>query len=177
MALHPVQDHELEQVAAFVNAAYRGLGGQAGWSQEGNYISGPRTTAEILHEDLKAAPEAKLMVWRDEPDGPPLGCVWLEPAPDGAWRLGLLTVRSDLQDRKLGRAVLEAAEAMAAEAGASHIRMTVISLREALIAWYGRRGYVRTGTRPFPYDDARLGEPQRQDLSFAVLEKPLRTPG
>ena len=34
-----------------------------------------------------------------------------KPANDGAWRLGMLTVRADLQDRKLGRILLEAAEA------------------------------------------------------------------
>ncbi len=38
--------------------------------------------------------------------------------------------------------------------------MTVVNVREALIAWYERRGYQRTGeTRPFPYGDNRYGTP------------------
>ena len=52
--------------------------------------------------------------------------------------------------------------------------MTVIQLRDRLIAWYERRGYARTGaTMPFPYGDARFGEPQRDDLHFVVLAKTL----
>ena len=47
-------------------------------------------------------------------------------------------------------------------------------VREDLIAWYERRGYVRTGEqRPFPYGDERFGRPRRTDLSFAVLSKEL----
>jgi hypothetical protein len=52
------------------------------------------------------------------------------------------------------------------------MRMTVIDLREELIAFYERRGYRRTGiTKPFPYGDARFGLPKRGDLRFEVLEK------
>jgi hypothetical protein len=52
--------------------------------------------------------------------------------------------------------------------------MTVIHLRDTLIAWYERRGYRRTGeTEPFPYGDERFGIPRRDDLYFVVLEKAL----
>jgi GNAT superfamily N-acetyltransferase len=111
-------------------------------------------------------------VWRDEPAAPILGCVWLEPMNAEVWYLGLLTVRPDLQDRQLGRAVLAASEAVAAGEGARRIRMTVVNVRDTLIAWYERRGYALTGeTLPFPYDDPVFGAPRRPDLAFAVLEK------
>ena len=49
--------------------------------------------------------------------------------------------------------------------------MTVIVQRDELIAWYERRGYVRTGRfKPFPYGDTRFGLPRRDDLRFEVLE-------
>jgi hypothetical protein len=52
--------------------------------------------------------------------------------------------------------------------------MTVVNVRKAPIAWYLRRGYHETGeTNPFPYGDDRFGTPQRDDLSFVVLEKDL----
>jgi hypothetical protein len=52
--------------------------------------------------------------------------------------------------------------------------MTVIVQREALIAWYERRGYRRTGVyKPFPYGDERFGLPLRSDLEFEVLSKSL----
>jgi hypothetical protein len=55
--------------------------------------------------------------------------------------------------------------------------MTVVSVRESLIAWYERQGYRRTGeTECFPYDDGRFGAPLRPDLVFVVLEKPFGGP-
>jgi len=47
-------------------------------------------------------------------------------------------------------------------------------VRETLIEWYQRRGYVRTGELlPFPYGNDRFGLPQRNDLQFEALEKEL----
>ncbi len=82
----------------------------------------------------------------------------------------MLTIRPDLQDRKLGAALLARAEAHAVELGAKRVRMTVVHLRDTLIAWYQRRGYALTGERkPFPVGE-RFGKPQ-QALEFVVLEK------
>ena len=54
------------------------------------------------------------------------------------------------------------------------MRMTVIDIRDELIAFYERRGYARTGIKkPFPYGDERYGIPKRADLRFEILEKPL----
>jgi hypothetical protein len=54
------------------------------------------------------------------------------------------------------------------------MRMTVITAREDLVAWYVRRGYERTGrTSPFPYGDERVGRPTRDDLEFELLTKKL----
>lgn len=44
----------------------------------------------------------------------------------------------------------------------TRIRMTVVHVRDTLIAWYARRGYRPTGdTEPFPYADERFGRPKR----------------
>ena len=52
--------------------------------------------------------------------------------------------------------------------------MTVINVRDTLIAWYVRRGYALTGeTEPFPYGDNRFGIPRRDDLHSVVLRKRL----
>jgi ribosomal protein S18 acetylase RimI-like enzyme len=158
-----------------VNSAYRGESSRQGWTTEADYLDGQRTDPATLARDLAATPGARLLVWREAADGPLLGSVWLEPVGDGeAWYLGMLTVRPDLQARGLGRALLAAAETEAAAAGARRIRMTVVSIRDTLIAWYQRRGYTLTGeTRPFPYGDPLFGEPKRPDLQFVVLEKRL----
>ena len=174
MDLRPAIPDELAAVAALVNGAYRGEGSRQGWTTEADDIGGQRTDPAMLAADLAAAPGARLLVMRDEPGGPLLGCVWLEPAEPGVWYLGMLTVRPDLQDRQLGRTLLAAAERSAAGEGAARIRITVVSIRDTLIAWYQRRGYALTGeTRPFPYDEPLFGVPKRPDLAFVVLEKAL----
>jgi len=62
-------------------------------------------------------------------------------------------------------------------AGARLLKMTVVSIRESLIAWYERRGYQRTGeTERFPYEEPRSGRRLRPDLEFVVLAKTLIAP-
>jgi ribosomal protein S18 acetylase RimI-like enzyme len=153
------------------NLAYRGTGPSASWNIE-NFIEGHRLNDSLLREDLAAKPEAHLLTYRDTPDDPLLGTVWLDPGKDGVWYLGLLTIHPDLQKRKLGRTLLAAAEDFARERGARRIQMTVVNVRDILIAWYQRRGYTLTReTRPFPYGDERFGKPTRDDLCFVVLQK------
>ena len=174
MRLEAATDTDLEAVAALVNSAYRGDSSRAGWTTEADYLDGQRTDAAALRADLAARPDAFLLLMRDEPGGPLLGSVWLQPAGDDVWYLGMLTVRPDLQSRQLGRSLLASAEAFAAARGAKGVRMTVIQIRDTLIAWYERRGYRRTGvTEPFPYGEDCFGQPRRDDLHFLVLEKTL----
>ena len=80
-----------------------------------------------------------------------------------------------MQNTGFGRKLLNASEDYAASHGAQTIEMTVVQVRDALIAWYERRGYRRTGeTRPFPYGDDRYGTPTRSDLEFVVLQRDVR---
>ena len=174
MIFAPAVESEFPAIVTLVNSAYRGQGAQAGWTTEAGYIDGQRIDLESLKSDLAEAPDAVLLTLRDEADGPLLGCVWIEPDGDhsDAWYLGMLTIRPDLQDRQLGRALLAHGEAYAQGLGAKRVRMTVVHLRDTLIAWYQRRGYALTGeTKPFPVGE-RFGKPQRE-LSFVVLEKTL----
>ncbi len=174
MPLFPAEPADLPAIAELVNSAYRGEGSRLGWTTEADYIDGQRTDVQALQADLAANPDARILMLRDE-GGVLLGTVWLEPVEGGeTWYLGMLTIRPDLQTGGLGRSLLEGAEADAQAAGARRIRMTVVAIRDTLIAWYQRRGYALTGeTRPWPYEDERFGQPRRDDLSFVVLEKAL----
>ncbi|RAK61664.1 GNAT family N-acetyltransferase [Phenylobacterium hankyongense] len=172
MRLQPATEADHPEVVALTHLAFRGTGPRASWNVE-SIIAGDRINLALLREDLAAKPGAHLLTWRDD-DGELQGHVWLEPAEAGAWYLGLLTVRPDRQDQKLGRTLLAAAEDFARAHGAARMRMTVINLRDTLIAWYQRRGYRATGEiRPFPYGDDRFGRPRRDDLAFVVLERAL----
>jgi ribosomal protein S18 acetylase RimI-like enzyme len=168
----PVSDDDIPAVVRLMNRAYRGAGAAPGWSTEEAFLAGDRTTVELLRADILAKPSASLLKWVDgQSEGLP-GCVWLEPVGDGVWYLGPLAIDPDRQNGGLGRTTLEAAEDWIRQRGGKRVRLTVINVREALIAWYIRRGYARTGeTAPFPYGDERFGRPLRDDLCFVVFEK------
>jgi ribosomal protein S18 acetylase RimI-like enzyme len=174
MQLTHAVESDYPTIVALANLAYRGTGSGASWNVEDGIIEGARLNESQLRDDLAAKPRAHLLLYRDALDGPLLGTVWLEPEADAVWYLGLFTVHPELQNRQLGRTLLAAAEDFAREHGGRTIRMTVLNVREALIAWYERRGYAKTGeTVPFPYGDDRFGKPLREDLEFVVLEKGL----
>ena len=169
MELTEATEGEHPDIIALTNRAYRQAEGQTAWKVE-SLVAGQRIDASLLAEDL-AQPGAVLLVARDGA-GERLGHVRLDDRGDGAWFLSMLTVDPARQDAGLGRAILEAAEAWARERGARRMAMWVLRQREALIAWYARRGYAPTGEeKPFPYGDARFGVPTRDDLVFVVLEK------
>lgn len=173
IVLIPATEADFAEIIDLANRAYRGTGPEASWNVE-NVIEGQRTDASLLRDDLASSPEAVLLLWRDQPDASLLGCVFLEPAEQGAWYLGLLAVDPRRQKSQLGRSLLAAAEEYAHGRGARRIRMSVLHVRETLIAWYLRRGYTLTGeTKPFPYGDARFGRPLRDDLYFVTLERDL----
>ena len=166
-------DAELEAASALVNSGFRGDSSRAGWTTEADYLEGQRTDADRLREQLAATPGAVMLTLRDE-DGTLLGSVWLEPRADEVWYLGMFTVRPDLQARGLGRTMLDESERFVIARGARRMRISVIQLRERLIAWYERRGFRATGESvPFPYGDERNGIPLRNDLQLLVFEKPL----
>ena len=172
MLLKPAIEADYPQIIALVNLAFRATGPSASWNVEAGIIEGQRINDSLLREDLAKNPAAQLLIHRDEANGTLLGTVLLDPGKEGIWYLGLLSVRPDLQKRQLGRTLLAAAENFAQERGAHRIRMTVLNVRNTLIAWYERRGYTLTGeTQPFPYDNERFGRPLRDDLHFVVLEK------
>ena len=168
--LRPANTADVPAVVALMNRAYRS--GRTGWNSEAAYITGDRISADLLRADLVAKPEATLLAWPETDDFK--GCVWLEPLGGGTWYLGSLAVDPDRQKGGLGHRLLTAAEHWIAGRRGRRVRITVVNVRDTLIAWYERRGYRRTGDiAPFPYGDDRFGTPLRDDLAFVVLEKAL----
>ena len=160
---------DVAALVALVNSAYRGDSSRAGWTTEADLLGGQRIDIDRLTETI-AAPNNIVLL--HEVQGDPLGCVQLERTGAECY-LGMLTIQPTIQGAGLGRRLLEAAERWAvAEWDVRSMYMTVIVQRTELIAWYERRGYIRTGEfQPFPYDDARFGLPRRSDLKFEVLRK------
>ncbi|OKK17537.1 GCN5 family acetyltransferase [Streptomyces sp. CB00455] len=162
---------DVTELVALVESAYRGDASRAGWTTEADYLGGQRTDADGVRAIVES-PDSLLVVV--ERAGGIVACCQLEHRGDHAY-FGMFAVRPGLQGGGLGKEVLAEAERRARETwGAKEMRMTVVNVREELIAYYVRRGYRRTGElSPFPYGDERFGVPLRDDLAFELLVKAL----
>ena len=163
-------------LVALVESAYRGDASKQGWTTEADMLDGRRTGADDIQDCLARAGSRIVIAERPGTDGSAelLACAHVA-VEDGAGYFGMFSVRPDLQGAGIGKILLAEAERVARqEWQLPTMRMTVIDVREELIAWYERRGYRRTGIKkPFPYGDERYGLPKRDDLRFEVLEKAL----
>ncbi|MFE2530296.1 GNAT family N-acetyltransferase [Streptomyces sp. NPDC059371] len=164
-------DSDVDALVALVESAYRGDSSRAGWTTEADILEGQRTDPDAVRAIVEASDSRLLTVERD---GALVACCQLEHRGDHAY-FGMFAVSPAFQGGGLGKVIIAEAERTVREVwGATEMHMTVISVREDLIAWYERRGYRRTGRMtPFPYGDERFGVPQRDDLRFELLVKPL----
>ena len=162
---------DLDAIVALVTSAYRGDSSRAGWTTEADFLDGNRIDADVLRADI-ARPRSRVLL--AERDGKLLACAHVSEE-DGAGYFGMFSVVPGLQGGGIGKQVLAECERIARDDWRlPAMRMTVIDIRDELIAFYERRGYRRTGIlKPFPYGDERFGLPRRDDLRFEVLEKAL----
>ena len=162
---------DVPALVALVTSAYRGESSRAGWTTEADLLDGNRIDPDVLRGDIEREHSRVLLASRD---GVLLGCAHVA-IENGAGYFGMFAVDPLLQAGGIGKAILAEAERVVRdEWQLPMMRMTVIDLREDLIAWYERRGYRRTGIKkPFPAVDPRFGLPKRDDLRFEVLEKAL----
>lgn len=158
---------DVDVLVQLVNSAYRGESSRQGWTTEADLLDGIRTHQEHMSQQINSDTSVILVV--SDEAASINACVYLEDRGSMLY-LGMLTVRPNLQARGTGKQLMQTAEQYAKFLGKKGIQMTVISLRDELIAWYRRHGYEPTGeSQPFPVGQA-LGDPRR-NLEFIVLEK------
>ncbi|MDI5888532.1 GNAT family N-acetyltransferase [Flavobacterium yafengii] len=150
-----------------INSAYRGESSKKGWTTEANILEGLRTTEKELIETIQ---KPKNTILKFTENDQIIGCVLLVEKEQQLY-LGMLTVSPELQNSGVGKKLLQQAEIHASAMRLPKIVMTVIAVREELIAWYKRKGYLDTGARePFPTSDVHIPISE-QPLEFIVLEK------
>ena len=171
LVFRAASEADVPALVELVTCAYRGEASRVGWTTEADILDGQRIDPDVLHADI-VRPRSTVVV--AERAGALLACAHVADE-DGIGYFGMFAVRPDLQGGGVGKALLAEAERLAREDWRlPAMRMAVIDLRDSLIAFYQRRGYVRTGIlKPFPYGDERFGIPLRGDLRFEVLEKTL----
>ncbi len=162
-------DADVPALVALVTSAYRGESSRTGWTTEADFLDGNRIDPDVLRTEI-ARPRSRVLVVEHEAG---LAACAHVAEDEGAGYFGMFAVRPDLQGGGVGKQLLAEAERVVRdEWRLPAMRMTVIDIRDALIAFYERRGYRRTGIlKPFPYGDERFGIPLRGDLRFEVLEK------
>jgi len=166
MHIRRAEKKDIPIINELVNNAYRGENSKIGWTTEADLLDGIRIDEASL-EEMLMNPNAVVLL--AETATKIEGCVYLEQQDDALY-LGMLTVKPELQSLGIGANLLAASEKHAKQLGCKKIKMTVITVRDTLIAYYQRKGYKTTGeTRPFP-TDPKFGIP-KQPLEFIVLEK------
>ncbi len=166
------EEHHINELIELINSAYRGEKSKVGWTTEADLLDGQRIDANLLKEHMEKEDSTILIAQEEgEEDGEILGCVHIEKQGNKMY-LGMLTVKPELQNEGIGKKLMEETDAFADFWDCTKTQITVISVRNELIAWYEKKGFKKTGeNKPFPYGDERFGVPKRQDLEFLVMEK------
>ena len=129
---------DAEKITALINVAFKGA--------ENFFVEGDRIDFKSVLELLE---KGEFVI--AESLGVMAGCVYIEPRGDRTY-LGLLSVEPSRQQSGLGSLLMKAAEERCRARGDRFIDMLIVNLREELPSFYKKRGYVETGTSPFPED-------------------------
>lgn len=158
---------DVTSLEKLINSAYRGETSKEGWTTEANLLEGKRITVDELIQIIQ---EKENTILKYTENNRIIGSVLLVNKGDKLY-LGMLTVSPELQNSGIGKQLLQQADMFALNLELPKIVMTVISVREELIAWYNRHGFVDTGIRePFPLNDTDAIISKRP-LEFIVMEK------
>jgi len=127
---------DVEVITGVINAAFR--------KAESFFIERDRIDAESVRALM-----AKGQFLLDEDNGTLIGCVYVERRGERTY-LGLLAVDPERQGSGTGSQLMTAAEQHCAKAGSRFMDLRIVNLRTENHAFYKRRGYLETGTEPFP---------------------------
>ena len=145
---------DVAAIVRVINLAFR--------AAESFFIERDRITAEILQPML----DKDNFLLAEDPAGL-VGCVYVELRGERAY-FGLLAVDPAWQHCGLGRCLVDESEKHARAAGCRAMDLRIVNLREELLPFYRRLGYVETGTAPFP-EEIKSNLP----CHFVLMSKPL----
>jgi predicted N-acetyltransferase YhbS len=145
---------DVEAITAVVNTAFR--------KAESFFIEQDRIDADSVKALME---KGQFLVARE--GGTLTGCVYLERRGERAY-LGLLSVDPKRQGAGIGSTLINAAEEHCRKAGCRFMDLRIVNLRTENHAFYRRRGYLETGTEPFP-----AGLSTKLPCHFVNLSKPL----
>lgn len=153
-------------IAKLVNSAYRPLN-RLGWTHESDLISGERISVEQVLSLF--CDNSVVLLLCDEIQI--VSCVHIQGNHSYAY-IGMLATNPQLQAQGLGKKMLSHAEQYASEYFKTDtFRMSILSSRPELLAFYERRGYSLTGeTNPYPLSEG-IGIPKVGNVQVLSLVK------
>jgi ribosomal protein S18 acetylase RimI-like enzyme len=159
---------DAEAISKLVNTAYRGEPSRAGWTTEADILDGLRTSADEVERLIVTKNTIIFLCLNDDEL---LGSICLEMA-QGVVQIGMFVVNPTMQANGIGKRLLAEAESLAqCMWGIEQFQMHVITIRHELIAFYERRGYMRTGiVSAFPVNPD-VWQPKLVGLQLETLEK------
>lgn len=168
MPISIATEKDIPDLVLLMDSAYRGDSAKQGWTNEADLFIGSKRTDEATVKELMQKPGAVFLKY-EGCENKIEGCVFLHKKQNRLY-LGMFSVDPTAQGKGIGKKILKAADDYGKQRGCTSIYMTVITIREELIAWYEKHGYQKTGELvPFPADE-RFGIP-KQPLEMMVLEK------
>jgi len=158
------KDH-IEGICGLVNLAYRG---ETGWTKETDLVGGDRLSTDEVQEYISDQNSHLLVAIEN---GEIVSCICIEINESSAY-IGLFAVHPKLQRTGVGNEILSQAESYAStKLKARKYVMVVVSQRKELIAYYERRGYIRTGNIQKYPTHLNVGVPLKSGLTVEYLEK------
>ena len=136
MQVRMAKIQDAEAITALINSAFR--------KAESFFIDRDRIDAAAIRTLME---KGQFLLAED--NGALAGCVYVEQRGERAY-LGLLSVDPTLQRTGIGSALMNAAENHCSKIGCHFMDLRIVNLREENHVFYSRRGYVETGTEPFP---------------------------
>ncbi|WP_296281424.1 GNAT family N-acetyltransferase [uncultured Acinetobacter sp.] len=171
------QQTDIPKLVALINAAYRRQEGRS-WTSEAEIVAGQRVSTSQLAQSLSQANFQLWLAMHDEEykkEEQIVACIGLTINEHDV-EIGTFCIAPQVQNQGIGKQVLDFAERYIRQLDSNehqHLNafvMWVLSVRTELIAYYERRGYVRTGViEDYPLD-ADVGIPM-MDLHLVEMRK------
>lgn len=163
---------DAEKLHHLIQAAFRAEDSREGWVGNADLASSFSLDVKDIMPTI-TNPDSAFLIATDNNDTL-IGSIGVSRrGPDGA-RLFMLAVDQQHNRGGIGRQVLAHGEDYCQQTwNATKLALNALSTREALVSWYMRRGYRKTGeTTPFPRKEFN-GLTLPDDMCFVELEKDL----
>ena len=161
------QTQDIDALVQLINAAYRS---DLGWTHEQHIVSGVRINTTQLQDMLR---NVNVQLYVIEQHQQLEACIGLTFTQNEV-EIGSFAVDPNVQNSGYGKVLLQYAEQVTKQQPQIQaLTMSVLSVRHELIAYYERRGYVKTG-RHFRYPiHTNVGTPLCE-LELIELHKPVK---